>query len=64
MDPAAQELPYSVTKSNWSGRSNRKVDPWPGLDSTLSLASMVSASRFASTSPKPTPPYCRLIDSQ
>jgi len=48
-------------RSTTIGRVNAKVDPWPGCDSTQILPPCISMMRFDMASPRPVPPFLRVI---
>ncbi len=51
----------STCRSTMTGTVNAKVEPWPGCDSTQILPPCISMMRFEMASPKPVPPFLRVI---
>ncbi len=48
-------------RSTRTGSVNEKVDPWPTCDSTQILPPCISTMRFEIASPRPVPPFLRVI---
>jgi hypothetical protein len=51
----------STCRSTMTGRVKIKVDPWPGCDSTQIRPPCISMMRFDIASPKPVPPFLRVM---
>src|SRR5262245_47189326 len=51
----------STCRSTITGSENVKVEPWPGCDSTQILPPCISMMRFDMASPKPVPPFLRVM---
>src|SRR5262249_16740041 len=51
----------SPCRSTMTGSVNEKVEPWPGCDSTQILPPCISMMRFDMASPKPVPPFLRVM---
>jgi hypothetical protein len=47
--------------STTTGSVNANVEPWPGCDSTHILPPCISMMRFEMASPKPVPPFLRVM---
>src|SRR5262249_28837185 len=51
----------STCRSTLTGSVKVKVEPWPGCDSTQILPPCISMMRFDMASPKPVPPFLRVM---
>src|SRR5262249_4597092 len=51
----------STCRSTMTGSVKVKVEPWPGCDSTQIRPPCISMMRFDMASPKPVPPFLRVI---
>src|SRR6516164_8272900 len=51
----------STCRSTTTGSVNVNVEPWPGSDSTQILPPCISMMRFDMASPKPVPPFLRVM---
>src|SRR5215468_1586313 len=51
----------STCRSTMTGSENVNVEPWPGCDSTQILPPCISMMRFDMASPKPVPPFLRVM---
>src|SRR6516225_2931077 len=51
----------STCCSTTTGSVKANVEPWPGCDSTQILPPCISMMRFDIASPKPVPPFLRVI---
>src|SRR6516225_3980974 len=51
----------STSRSTTTASANVKVEPWPGCDSPQIRPPCISTMRFDMASPKPVPPFLRVI---
>src|SRR6516164_6224115 len=51
----------STCRSTITGSENVNVEPWPGCDSTQILPPCISMMRLDIASPRPVPPFLRVI---
>src|SRR5262249_52327597 len=51
----------STCRSTITGNVNANVEPWPGRDSTQILPPCISMMRLEMASPKPVPPFLRVM---
>src|SRR5437762_13022092 len=51
----------STCRSTITGSVNAKVEPWPSCDSTQIRPPCISMMRFDIASPKPVPPFLRVM---
>src|SRR6516164_5280648 len=51
----------STCRATFTGRVNANVEPWPGCDSTQIRPPCISMIRLEIASPKPVPPFLRVI---
>src|SRR5262249_3828726 len=50
----------SIISSTWTGRTTRKVEPWPSTDSTAIVPPCISTMRLEIARPSPVPPLLRV----
>src|SRR6516162_6549590 len=58
---ALAHAPASTCRSTTTGSLKANVEPWPGCDSTQILPPCISMMRFDMASPKPVPPFLRVM---